>query len=130
MPNFNYTKVRIAIGVLSILLSVPSFLQLISLVGFSGFWYSHWLIVQKLIIVICGILGGTFMLPSNKFGYIFLLIGFVFVLISNFFRAKYLFALNIKDIPSVMSSIQLGYELIISTILILLLWINWRKGKE
>jgi len=120
-------KGKKAIGIFSILLTIPSLLLLIVLLGYFKFPYSHWLIIEKLIIVFCGSLGGVILLVTRKHGYVLLFVMLAVIFFSAISRVLTFFFRGQNKIT--MDLFQSGYELAIGSVIILLFWIDWKRSK-
>lgn len=108
---------RKLIGLLGISLAIPSLVVVLGLLGFAGFQLNHWLVIEKLLIVVCAILGGILLLIDRQLG---LYLVFLAVMLAWISAIQRLFAFDFQLYAmSAGSIIQTIYELIIGSIIVI-----------
>jgi hypothetical protein len=113
-------------GILGLLLTIPSIAILIALLILAHFPIWHYLVLEKLAIILCGVFGGLLLFAYKESGYIFLLIMTVLVCIRDIsiFRT-----LPFRDI-SIAFVASAVFEIIVISIMILVFWKHWRRAKR
>ena len=72
-------KKRRIIGLLSVLIAFPNLFLCIGLLGWHDFPITHWLVLEKLSIIVCGIIGGVLLWNGRRTGYLLSIIAWLIV---------------------------------------------------
>lgn len=103
--------------------SVPLFFGLIFVMDFALF---HWLVIEKLIVICSGIVGGFFILTKRSLGYYLLKIEVMVI----FFSVVQRFVAFYPDFNAMPDGTQMlmGYELSMAVIIVSILLINKKSN--
>jgi hypothetical protein len=121
-------KWKKTIGVLSVLLIIPRIIILFMLLFFFKFPFFHMLVLEQVVVILCGILGGVILAITGKYIYI-LGVALLLITIREISQVSAYVAHHGEGFSPV-TLIQAGYELTIVIIIGLLFWRNWRANRQ